>query len=194
MAVLDGNSNIFSQFNCITPSRMCRCSLSGVTAVKLADKVNSPVIISGSYDCRVRVWNAVHGICLAVLQGHKDLVRSLAVSSASRVVSGDFGGFLKVWDLIEVVRASTSHMENYVKEVDKYEERKKVEEFGKVGKPTRTKIGMHAPQYEPLCFIHHRSLFTHRGHVTDLIITDTAIVSGSREKNIVKQDFGNINY
>lgn len=35
------------------------------------------------------------GICIAVLKGHRDFVRSLAVD-ATRIVSGDFGGYIRV--------------------------------------------------------------------------------------------------
>lgn len=43
--------------------------LQGVTAVRIENE--SKIAASGSYDCRVRVWNAEHGICIAVLKVKK---------------------------------------------------------------------------------------------------------------------------
>jgi len=51
--------------------------------------------ITNSYDGELRVWSAMAGICIAVLKGHRDFVRSLAVD-ATRIVSGDFGGYIRV--------------------------------------------------------------------------------------------------
>ncbi|TRY63041.1 hypothetical protein TCAL_00328 [Tigriopus californicus] len=130
----------------------------GVTCVK----INQDVLASGSYDCRVRLWNISHGVCLALLQGHKDLVRSLDISHG-RVVSGDFSGFLKIWDLTSIIPASTQHIKAIIDD----------------GKPT----------YEPLVTLGHRSLLTHRGHVTVVKISGESLWSGSREKNVVFQCF-----
>lgn len=130
----------------------------GVTCVK----IDKDILASGSYDCRVRLWNIPHGVCLAILQGHKDLVRSLDIANG-RVVSGDFSGFLKIWDLTSVIPASKQHMKAVIDD-DK-------------------------PTYEPLIVLSHRSLFTHRGHVTVVKISGESLWSGSREKNVVFQCF-----
>ena len=52
-----------------TNLHMMEGHLQGVTAVRIG--VNSKLVASGSYDCRVRVWNVEHGICIAVLQVSK---------------------------------------------------------------------------------------------------------------------------
>lgn len=40
-------------------------------------------IASGSNDHQIRIWNVNTGVCLAILKGHTDLVRSLSFDSDS---------------------------------------------------------------------------------------------------------------
>jgi WD40 repeat protein len=58
---------------------------------------------SASADKTVRVWDAASGKCLKVLEGHTDIVRSVAYVDIpyppTRLVSGSDDGTLRVWDV-----------------------------------------------------------------------------------------------
>jgi WD40 repeat protein len=57
-------------------------------------------IVSGSNDCKIKVWRASTGECLQTLVGHELLVRALAFDPASgRLVSASYDKSIKVWDL-----------------------------------------------------------------------------------------------
>ena len=83
--------------------------------------------------------------------------------ASTRIVSGDFSGFLKVWDLKHIVREANLHMKSVL--------RKGTEE------------------YQPVEILEHRSLLTHKSHVTCLYVDCTGLVSGSRDKMLVWQNF-----
>jgi WD40 repeat protein len=55
-------------------------------------------VVSGSYDCSVRVWS-LDGAAPRVLEGHTREVVSLAVLSDGRVASGSWDGTARVWSL-----------------------------------------------------------------------------------------------
>lgn len=55
-------------------------------------------LVSGSYDCTVRVWDVVTGECRHVLRGHREKVYSVGYShELSRAVSGSMDTTVKVW-------------------------------------------------------------------------------------------------
>ena len=57
-------------------------------------------IVSGSNDCKIKVWSASTGECLRTLTGHDMLVRTLSYDPASgRLVSGSYDRSIKVWDV-----------------------------------------------------------------------------------------------
>ncbi|KAJ3483492.1 hypothetical protein NLI96_g6274 [Meripilus lineatus] len=57
-------------------------------------------IVSGSNDCKMKVWSASTGECLRTLVGHDMLVRALSFDSKSgRLVSGSYDRTVKVWDI-----------------------------------------------------------------------------------------------
>ena len=71
------------------------CGISGLAVTSLG-------LWSASFDCRVRLWSE-GGACLAVLIGHTHPVRCLA-ADRGRLVSGDYRGFVMIWDAEDVVR------------------------------------------------------------------------------------------
>jgi WD40 repeat protein len=57
-------------------------------------------IVSGSYDCTLRVWDLTTGETKMTLKGHESWVNAVAVTPNSRyVVSGSNDKTLRVWDL-----------------------------------------------------------------------------------------------
>ena len=73
-----------------------------------ADIVNSLAVVgsgtaqrllaSGSNDCSVRLWDVDAGTCTAVLIGHTNFVLCLADLGGGRLLSGSWGGSLRVWN------------------------------------------------------------------------------------------------
>ena len=57
-------------------------------------------LVSGSYDCTVRVWKISTGDLLHRLQGHAQKVYSVVLDHArNRCISGSMDNLVKVWDL-----------------------------------------------------------------------------------------------
>ena len=57
-------------------------------------------LVSGSYDCTVRVWKISNGELLHRLQGHTQKVYSVVLDHArNRCISGSMDNLVKVWDL-----------------------------------------------------------------------------------------------
>lgn len=58
------------------------------------------LIVSGSNDCKIKVWSATTGECLKTLVGHEALVRALAFDPKSgRLVSASYDKSVKLWDI-----------------------------------------------------------------------------------------------
>ncbi|CAI2165504.1 5645_t:CDS:2 [Funneliformis geosporum] len=57
-------------------------------------------LVSGSYDCTVRVWNIMSGDCVWRLHGHTQKVYSVVLDAKrKRCMSGSMDGTVKVWNL-----------------------------------------------------------------------------------------------
>ncbi|KZT70094.1 WD40 repeat-like protein, partial [Daedalea quercina L-15889] len=57
-------------------------------------------IVSGSYDCTVRVWDIVEGTCKWVLVGHTQKVYSVALDIHRDIAgSGSIDSTVRVWDI-----------------------------------------------------------------------------------------------
>jgi WD40 repeat protein len=80
---------------------------------------NSRMLISGSEDNTIRVWDVGNSQEIAVLTGHEDAVQSIAVApDGSRFFSGSWDGTLRAWDLATLQSTCTvKGHENWVKSV-----------------------------------------------------------------------------
>ena len=57
--------------------------------------------MSGSNDCKIKIWSAATGACIRTLVGHEALVRALSFDPRSgRLVSASYDKSVKVWDLV----------------------------------------------------------------------------------------------
>jgi F-box/WD-40 domain protein MET30 len=74
-----------------------------------------PVLITGSYDRTVRVWNMETGEELHCLKGHTRAVRALQFDEV-KLITGSMDGTLKVWDWRrgKCIRTLTGHTEGVV--------------------------------------------------------------------------------
>jgi WD40 repeat protein len=77
---------------------------SSVTAVAVGRVAGRDIIVSGSSDQTVRMWDAVTGNLLhQPLTGHTDRVNAVAVGRAAGrdiIVSGDYDGTVRIWDAV----------------------------------------------------------------------------------------------
>lgn len=75
-------------------------TLSGHHNSVRAIAAHGDTLISGSYDCTVRVWKISTGDLLHRLQGHSQKVYSVVLDHArGRCISGSMDNLVKVWDL-----------------------------------------------------------------------------------------------
>ncbi|OMJ90157.1 hypothetical protein SteCoe_7551 [Stentor coeruleus] len=57
------------------------------------------ILVTGSEDLTIRVWDLKTGHCYIILEGHVDLIFSLDISSnSSEIISGGKEGVVKLWD------------------------------------------------------------------------------------------------
>ena len=65
--------------------------------VRAVTKISEDIVVSGSEDNTLRVWNIKTGKCLKVLEGHTRAVTSVSKISEDIVVSGSGDKTLIVW-------------------------------------------------------------------------------------------------
>ena len=56
------------------------------------------MLISGSYDNTIRIWDIEQGKCVRVLEGHEKTIRSIRLCGR-RIISGCWSGKTKIWNL-----------------------------------------------------------------------------------------------
>lgn len=57
-------------------------------------------IVSGSNDCKIKIWRASTGECLRTLAGHELLVRALSFDPRNgRLVSASYDRTVRVWEV-----------------------------------------------------------------------------------------------
>ncbi|ORY83306.1 WD40-repeat-containing domain protein [Protomyces lactucae-debilis] len=75
-------------------------TLEGHSQAVRAIAAEDDVLVSGSYDCSVRVWKVSTGVCLHRLTGHTQKVYSVVLDAKrGRCISGSMDWKVKVWDL-----------------------------------------------------------------------------------------------
>ena len=75
----------------------CEGHLKEVGALAMAGE---NVLVSGSGDATIKVWDARSGTCEATLRGHSSTVMTLALDAAGdRLVSGGVDKTVRTWDL-----------------------------------------------------------------------------------------------
>ncbi len=97
--IASGAGNAISILDFTTGTRLRQ--LTGHTgAVRSLDISNDGfVIVSGSEDRSVRMWNAITWTSIRVLNGHSAAVRTVELSNAAgRVLSGSSDNSLRIWD------------------------------------------------------------------------------------------------
>ncbi|KAF2215130.1 hypothetical protein CERZMDRAFT_109906 [Cercospora zeae-maydis SCOH1-5] len=76
-------------------------TLSGHHNSVRAIAAHGDTLVSGSYDCTVRVWKISNGDLVHRLQGHTQKVYSVVLDNArNRCISGSMDNLVKVWDLV----------------------------------------------------------------------------------------------
>ena len=96
VGMLDGSIRVWSRYTLQAKTTLIGHTQSVWALISLGE-----MLISGSVDCDIRVWNmawvaSAAGPCMRVLKGHTGRVSCLAVSGC-RLVSGSWDGTARVW-------------------------------------------------------------------------------------------------
>ncbi|RIA91389.1 quinon protein alcohol dehydrogenase-like superfamily [Glomus cerebriforme] len=105
--VFDSQESHVASIQCIKPTVLCSVSKNPInTSFKDEnqrskcndqDKIDEPIVISGSLDNTLKMWSLETGKCINTLFGHVEGVWSLAADKL-RVVSGAYDKSVKIWD------------------------------------------------------------------------------------------------
>lgn len=97
----DLSTNWSSSSNPSTPNPYLRHVLQGHTNSVRAIAGHANILVSGSYDTTVRVWDILTGTCLHVFHAHREKVYSVGYShTLKRAVSGSMDATVRVWDTV----------------------------------------------------------------------------------------------
>lgn len=131
----------------------------GLACVKFVDNI----VISGSNDWAVRVWDATTTRCLAELRGHWDLVRAICyIPRRNLVLTGGYDGAVKLFDVSAEVHADSV--------LPKDEEGQLLHWFHDQG--------MTLPPFEP-----------HMARIFDVQMDGTRVVSCGESSRVCVRDF-----
>lgn len=76
------------------------CHEDWVSSVCFSPSLERPVVVSGGWDKKVKVWDLVQGKCMHTLSGHTNYVTTVTVSpDGSLCASGGKEGVARLWDL-----------------------------------------------------------------------------------------------
>ncbi|XP_023319808.1 F-box/WD repeat-containing protein 11 [Eurytemora carolleeae] len=125
-------------------------SLPGHTGGVTGVQIHGTLAATSSYDCSVRLWDVSVGVCLLKLSDQDNFARCIGFSG-NRIVSGDFGGNILMWDL--AISPSTSNRSVEVK------------------------------------VLNTRKWEAHKGHVVCIQLNARRIISGSRDRTLMINDF-----
>jgi len=147
------------------------CGISGLAVGHLG-------LWSASFDCTVRLWGRQYE-CLAVLTGHTNPVRCIAVDR-SRLVSGDYRGFVMIWDMEDV----EEELRTFTKK-QKTAKKDRIEGiyFLRGKRVVQNTTGVAE-------VLQHNSILEHSGNVTGLALQCGTLVSGSRDRTLNVHTFG----
>ncbi|KAI9566530.1 WD40 repeat-like protein [Boletus coccyginus] len=98
--------------------RTLRGHTDGVLCLQFSETLQHPsfpILITGSYDCTVRVWNLETGIEVRCLKGHTRAVRALQFDEA-KLITGSLDHTIRVWNWRkgECVRTLEGHTDTVV--------------------------------------------------------------------------------
>lgn len=65
--------------------------------VNILHMIDDHILISGSIDGILKVWNVKTRMCISTLIGHKVPVKSIVASGENQIYSGDANGDIHVW-------------------------------------------------------------------------------------------------
>ncbi|KAF9479274.1 YVTN repeat-like/Quino protein amine dehydrogenase [Pholiota conissans] len=92
----------------VDPAEVCdagenpyhRLHLAGHDHAVRALAARGRTLVSGSYDCNVRIWDIITGECKHVLRGHTQKVYSVVLDlSRNQACSGSMDGTVRVWNI-----------------------------------------------------------------------------------------------
>ncbi|KAF8061462.1 WD40-repeat-containing domain protein, partial [Lyophyllum atratum] len=98
--------------------RILKGHTDGVMCLQFSETLSHPafpVLITGSYDRTVRVWNMETGVALHCLKGHTRAVRALQFDDI-KLITGSMDHTLKIWDWRrgKCIRTLTGHTDGIV--------------------------------------------------------------------------------
>ena len=135
---------------------------------------------SASFDCKILLWSQARpGEALCVLRGHTNPVRCLALDT-SRLVSGDYRGFVMIWDMADI-RDELATFHRRKQKPSKVSQRPPVSDIYRLeGRQVVKTSGGEMAEV-----VQHNSLLEHRGNVTAVRLSGPDIlVTASRDKSL----------